>query len=312
MSRFIKITMIAVVSVLALGLAFAAGTVVRTGVASAAVAAENVFRSGRGGSGGPSFPAGPNGEDLDQYLADALGVSLADLQAAYTTAQEAALAQAVNQGLLTQEQADAIQERLGSKGFGFGHGFGGRGLDRGVDFDALLADALNISVDELQTARTKAHHARIDAAVASGELTQEQADQMQAMQALRGYIDREFLSAQALGLAVDELQAARQAGKSMADLLTEKGLTQAEYEEAYQAAYEAAVAKAVTDGIITQEQADEILSKTGLLGGPGNFGRGGPGGGGPGGPGGPRGDCPPSEAPATTPAPNDGTPGSET
>jgi hypothetical protein len=126
---------------------------------------------------------------------------------------------------------------------------------------------------------------------------------MQAMQALHTYIDREALTAQVLGMSVDELQAARQDGKTMADLLEEKGMTQAEFEEALTTAKEAAIAQAVTDGVITQAQADAIQSNTGPMGGLGDFGRGGPGG-----RGGPRrGDCPPpADAPATTPAPTDG------
>lgn len=306
MSRTVKLTIIAVVGVLAMGLAFAAGTVISTQSASAQSAVDGLFKGGRGG---PGMPGGVRGENQDQYLADALGISLEDLQAAYTTAQDAALQQAVEQGLMTQAQADAIKERADGKGFGFGHGFGGPdGRNSGIDFNALLADALNVSVDELQAAREQAQQAAIDAAVASGELTQEQADNMKAMQALRSYIDREALQAQVLGMSVDELKAAREAGKTMADLLEEKDMTQAVYDEAFTAAYKTAVAQAVTDGVITQAQADEILSKdVPMMGGPGDFGRGGPGGrGGPMGAPGCNCQCSP-DAPATTPAPTDGT-----
>jgi hypothetical protein len=61
-------------------------------------------------------------------------------------------------------------------------------------------------------------------------------------------------------MTVEELQAARDAGTSMTDILTEQGLTAAEYRTALQAAYEAAIQQAVDDGVITQEQADLVLS----------------------------------------------------
>ncbi len=44
----------------------------------------------------------------DTYLADALGITVADLQAAQTKANEAAIKQAVADGLITQAQADAM------------------------------------------------------------------------------------------------------------------------------------------------------------------------------------------------------------
>jgi hypothetical protein len=41
-----------------------------------------------------------------QYLADALGISLEGLEATYQEANQAAVAQALEEGLITQEQAD--------------------------------------------------------------------------------------------------------------------------------------------------------------------------------------------------------------
>jgi hypothetical protein len=83
---------------------------------------------------------------------------------------------------------------------------------------------------------------------------------------LQSYIDREALTAQALGLSVEELQAARDAGTSMQDLLTQQNMTKAEFQTAYQAAYQAAVQKAVEDGVITQDQADSILNNENGMG----------------------------------------------
>ncbi len=145
------------------------------------------------------------------------------------------------------------------------HGGFGRGMGEGRDDrDAALAAALGITVEELQAARDKVFTDSVAAAVEAGELTQEQADQMLAMHALRSYIDRQALMAEALGMTVEELEAALADGQSIVDLMVEKGLTTAELQTNLQAAHEAAIARAVADGVITQEQADAILSGQGL------------------------------------------------
>jgi hypothetical protein len=149
--------------------------------------------------------------------------------------------------------------------------------------DELLADALSISVEDLQAAREEAHAAALAELVEGGYLTQEQADLMAARQALKGYIDPDALMAEALGISLADLQAAREEGTSLPALLEELGLTYAEFAQAKQDAYESAVQQAVDDNVLTQEQADQILSGAGFGGpgfrGPGGFGRhGGPGG----------------------------------
>jgi hypothetical protein len=45
-----------------------------------------------------------------------------------------------------------------------------------IDFDALLADALGVSVETLEDAYQQAFQARIDQAVADGKLTETEAD----------------------------------------------------------------------------------------------------------------------------------------
>ncbi|MDI6695026.1 MAG: hypothetical protein QME21_08280 [Anaerolineales bacterium] len=256
-------------SALFVGLAVVAGAVVTTRVVNAASSAygravnlrlagdvapalESFYQRG-----GPGFPG--MGPDQDTYLAQALGITVDELQAAYSAAQEKALEQAVEQGLLTQEQADAIKARGGFFGRGFKHG-GWRGEGAQIDFEALLADALNITVEELQAARQQAADAALADAVKNGDLTQEEADLMKARRALEAYIDKEALTAQALGLSVEELQAAREAGKTIPELIEEQGMTAAEARQAMQEAYKEAVQQAVKDGVITQAQADQILA----------------------------------------------------
>ena len=189
------------------------------------------------------------------YLAEALGISVADLQAAEVKARNAAIDAAVAAGNITQSQADALK-----------NGTGRLRLNLNIsaaDREKMLADALNTTVEKLQAAEQAAEKAALAQAVADGRLTQAQADLAIARQALQRYMaDKGFASV---------LQAA------------------------------------VADGALTQAQADAILSQAqegrgGLgffeFGGPGGFGNfegrgafpglGGFGGlrGGPGGPGG--------------------------
>ena len=131
------------------------------------------------------------------------------------------------------------------------HGFGG------ADEEAL-AGALGIPVEELQAAREKLMAERLAQAVADGYMTQEQVDSMQAMQAVKEYIDRETILAQVLGLTVEELESARDEG-TLYDLLA--NITPADLQEQMQAATEAAVAQALAGGAITQAQADLIAGQ---------------------------------------------------
>jgi len=69
--------------------------------------------------------------------------------------------------------------------------------------------------------------------------------------------------AEALGISVDELETALAAGETPATLALALGVDYAEVQAAMDAVYAAAVAQAVTDGLITQEQADWLLSHQG-------------------------------------------------
>ena len=214
--------------------------------------------------GGPGERPGKGGPD-DTYLAQALGITVEELQAAQAAAWQTAVDQALEKGLITQAQADQLKTDSNGK---FSRSALGKFLwdNSAIDMDALLADELGISVDELQAAHQKAAELGIQARIDSGELTEEQAELMQIHQALKDYIDRETLSAVALGMTVEELQTARQEGENMAALLEAQGMTQEEYQTAYQAALEAAIQQAVTDGVITQAQADLVLANLNSFG----------------------------------------------
>lgn len=187
----------------------------------------------------------------NEALAEALGITVDELTAAKTEARTASINQAVADGLLTQEQADELLAN------------GGGRWSRSSNYDAYLAEALGISEEELQAARTEVYTAQLAEMVAAGTITQEQADLMLAQKAVENYVDTEALQA------------------------------------ALQAAYADAVAQALADGVITEDQATQLLENQTFnfhgfgngFGGGGHHGHHG---------GGPQGFAPGTSAPTTT------------
>jgi len=143
-----------------------------------------------------------------------------------------------------------------------GHGGFGGWL---VDMQALLAEALGIEVEELEAAQQAAHEAAIQQLLDQGQLTEEQAELASAANRLKSYLDREAFVAEALGISVDELEAAAAEGQTLSDLLEAQGLDSATYRENLAAAEQAAIAQAIQDGAITQDQVDR-LQATGFHG----------------------------------------------
>jgi len=178
-------------------------------------------------------PADKGGRGLgggsDSDLAAALGITTDQLTAARTTANAEALKEAVSQGLITQDEADKITQN-GRDFDRFGR-FGGS-----IDYDSLLANALGIGVDKLKAAYQQVFTANLDAAVADGRITQDQADLMKAQNALAG---------------------------------------DSKFQASMKSAYETAVNQAVTDGLITQAQADLLLKNSAGMNFGGRLGMGG-------------------------------------
>jgi hypothetical protein len=137
----------------------------------------------------------------DTYLAEALGITTDQLSAAKETARLAAIQQALDKGLITQAQADSLKnnERIGGRG-----GLSFYVKDSNIDEDALLAKALNITVEQLDQARQKAEDLRLAADVASGRMTQEQADLAKAKSALKTYLAEKNVYANAVAQAVKD------------------------------------------------------------------------------------------------------------
>ncbi len=154
----------------------------------------------REGPGGPGTPQ-------DTYLAEALGITVDELNAAREQAYEAAIDQALEQGLITQAQADALRAdpRLGRPGLRMLLRLGGAKAED-FDWQALLAEALGISVEELQEAQAKAEQAAFEARLAealeSGRITQEQAELIRARRALAQFIREQNFFAKAVEAAV--------------------------------------------------------------------------------------------------------------
>ncbi|MBN1220720.1 MAG: hypothetical protein JXM69_17495 [Anaerolineae bacterium] len=159
--------------------------------------------------------------------------------------------------------------------FGRGERFDGQ-----IDYDSLLAEALGISVEELQAAREKANAAALQQAIDQGLITQEQADLMAARRQLMGYLDQDTLLAKALGISAEELQAAYDEDKPLVVLAWELKIDQDTLRANMQKAHAEAIQQAVADGVITQEQADKLQDNQkgappGGFGFPGGPGRGG-------------------------------------
>ncbi len=186
-----------------------------------------------------------------EFLAAVLGITVDELNAAYEAAKEAG------------ESSDLSREEL-------------------------LANALGITVEELEIAQAEAREAALVQAVEDGKITAEEADLIRAQWRLKTHIDHDALVAAALGITVEDLEAARDAGQDVRDLLEELGIDHETFKANLDAAYTAAVQAAVDAGVVTQDEADAILA--------GDVGRG------PGGDDGGRGHRPPGP-------PRDGRPG---
>lgn len=180
-----------------------------------------------------------------------------------------------------------------------GRGHGSRWLSRD-EKKAIKAGALNMTVEELQAAKdagqsmeeiitaqgltTEEYEAALQAgliaaanqAVTDGELTQEQADTIIANIESGNFgfgnhhgnsgsrwlsrDEKRAIIAGALGMTVEELEAAKDSGQSMSEIIEAQGMTTEQYEAALQTALIEAANQAVTDGELTQEEADTIIA----------------------------------------------------
>jgi uncharacterized protein (DUF433 family) len=273
MSKIVKVisivsvvVVIALVGVLVLGVAALAqgpGTSFgRMGIAGLQEGGFGGHGFARGGFGGGAIPTGEGRQQMLEALAEELGLSDEDIEAALSgsktffelmqeydlditeihaaveTVRQSALQQAVEDGALTQEQADLMAER----GFGRGgrSGFGASGMLGGFGGPGMLGGC-------------------------GGELGGKTGP-------LAEYHDLALeIFAGELGLSVEEIEAGLAEGKTPYELMQEYDLDVAEVQAATEAAHQQILQQAVEDGVLTQEQADQISQYKGERG----FGRGG-------------------------------------
>jgi hypothetical protein len=143
---------------------------------------------------------------------------------------------------------------------------------------------LGADPEAIEAAVQELHIEALEAAVADGAITQEEADELLAKMELRSVMRdiwgpeaQRAALAEALGITLEELEAANEDGLHIWDLVEERELDVATVQQAVEAARAAAIEAAVDQGLITQEQADEWGTRPGGpgFGGPGHHGRGG-------------------------------------
>lgn len=143
------------------GTTFAANDVVEN--VNAFVSGEEMERRGRRGG------QGPKGDPT--ALADALGIPVEELEAANDAVKAAKLAAAVDAGIITEDEAaeiEAGEARLPKSAL--------RDAEFEFDKEAALADALGVTIEELESAKESAKAAQLAQLVEDGVLTQAEAD----------------------------------------------------------------------------------------------------------------------------------------
>jgi hypothetical protein len=146
---------------------------------------------------------------------------------------------------------------------------------------ADVAKEKNISSDDLKAAIVQTVGAQIDQAVKDGKLTQAQADKSKAqlnnlsldqpwfnrgrgnMPGVGFNMGQEALNAaaQKLGMTAQDLTTELRNGKTLTDVATEKKVSADDLKAAIVAAVGAKIDQAVTDGTLTQAQADQIKTQ---------------------------------------------------
>ncbi|HEY7295934.1 MAG TPA: hypothetical protein VH916_12890, partial [Dehalococcoidia bacterium] len=243
---------------------------------------------------GPGGPGGKRGifAEYQTVLAQKLGISLQQLQAAEKATRDQLIDNAVAAGKLTKAQGDALkagQKPPATPGQGQGNrGPGGmRNLLRNArdifqQHETVLAQKLGISPQQLQTAQKAARDQLIDNAVAAGKLTKAQGDALKsghkpsggaggsrgpgARGALpgglsNGITDAVKAAAAALNLTPEQLQTSLRGGQSLAELAQSKGIGRDGLRAAIMASVQNDVNAAIRDGKITAQQGTTIIDQ---------------------------------------------------
>lgn len=246
-------------------------------------------------------------------LLSAAGLTPEDVQAAVETAWPGIVAEAEESGLITAEQAATLLEngpRLGGprgRRGGPGGGRGGDGVGAGflpeetrqeiaaaslgitvAELEAYQADGLGMReiIEELglemsavREAAQEATIAAVEQAAADGTITAEQAENFLnriAIQQISHDIN-EQATLQALGITAAELQAYKDDGLRMNEIIAELGLDAETVRANVETAREELVQQALDDGTLTAEQIEQLMFGRGGRGHGGPQGRRGPG-----------------------------------
>lgn len=142
------------------------------------------------------------------------------------------------------------------------------------NFITKFAANLGVSQDKVTEALEATKKQMIDEAVQQGKLTQEQADKMKSDKGLgffgfghgrgHGFVGpggNPDDAAKVLGISADQLKTLLQSGKKIEDIVTEHGMTMDQFREKMQELKKEAISKAVSDGKLTQEQADKMIQR---------------------------------------------------
>ena len=168
-----------------------------------------------------------------------------------------------------------IAAALGLAAVGVGASFAQQDNGTASTFLAKVAAKLGISEDKLKTAVDEAYSETIDEQVAAGRLTQDQADRLQE----RGFdlapmfgprggrfplggVHLMESATTVLGISVDDLMTQLKDGKSLADVAEAQGVSVETLKTGLLAQVKTELDTLVSDGKITQSQADNIYSRT--------------------------------------------------
>ena len=165
-------------------------------------------------------------ERFNEVVAELLGIPVSDYEEALTEAQEQVLGEAVEEGWLTEEQRERMQERF-EDGAGPGR-MGPRGMFPGGELPE------------------GGFHGRGMKGMPHGPMGAADGGPLAA-------------AANALDMTVEELLAEMQDGKSIAALAEEKGVELDTIADAYVEQMSEQLAQAVADGKMTQEQVDHMV-----------------------------------------------------
>jgi hypothetical protein len=139
-------------------------------------------------------------------------------------------------------------------------------------FAEKLADELGISVDELRAAQKETRDELIDAALANGKLTAEQAARLKAFEPgelrgkLRQGVGRIMLNvfeaaAKVIGIDQSELRSSLQNGQSLAQIAEANGIGRGELASGMASELRARIQTALAEGTITQEMATRMIER---------------------------------------------------